>query len=175
MFRKPILVKNIKPAVSIWTKPIIVGRHAYGDVYKNCEFRVPDAGKAELVYTDSSGKELFRGTIQEFKGPGIIQGIHNTDASIRSFAKASMEYALDQKVPLWFGAKDTISKAYDGNFRNIFMETFEKEYKEKFAKVGIEFSFTLIDDTVARVMKSEGGRLWACKDYDGDVTVRCVR
>jgi isocitrate dehydrogenase len=162
-------VKNIKPAVSIWTKPIIVGRHAYGDVYKNCEFRVPDAGKPELVYTDSSGKELFRGTIQEFKGPGIIQGIHNTDASIRSFAKACMEYALDQKVPLWFGAKDTISKAYDGNFRNIFMETFEKEYKEKFAKVGIEFSFTLIDDTVARVMKSEGGMLWACKNYDGDV------
>jgi len=170
VFRKPILVSNIKPAVGSWTKPIIVGRHAYGDVYKNTEFKVPGPGKAELVYTDSSGKELFRGTIQEFKdGGGVIQGIHNTDGSIRSFAKSCMEYALDQKVDLWFGAKDTISKTYDGTFRDIFMETFEKEYADRFAKTGIAFNFTLIDDTVARIMKSDGGMLWACKNYDGDV------
>lgn len=170
VFRKPILVNNIKPGVRSWTKPIIVGRHAYGDVYKNTEFKVPGSGKAELVYTDSAGRELFRGTIQEFnKGGGIIQGIHNTDASIRSFAKSCMEYALDQKVDLWFGAKDTISKTYDGAFRDIFTETFEKEYKDRFSKTGIQFNFTLIDDTVARIMKSEGGMLWACKNYDGDV------
>ena len=170
VFRKPILVNNIKPGVRSWTKPIIVGRHAYGDVYKNTEFKVPGPGKAELVYTDDAGCELFRGTIQEFKkGGGIIQGIHNTDSSIRSFAKSCMEYALDQKVDLWFGAKDTISKTYDGNFRDIFTETFEKEYKDKFLKTGIQFNFTLIDDTVARIMKSEGGMLWACKNYDGDV------
>jgi isocitrate dehydrogenase len=170
VFRKPILVNNIKPGVRSWTKPIIVGRHAYGDVYKNTEFRVPGPGKAELVYTDDAGRELFRGTIQEFnKGGGIIQGIHNTDSSIRSFAKSCMEYALDQKVDLWFGAKDTISKTYDGAFRDIFTETFEKEYKDRFSKTGIQFNFTLIDDTVARIMKSEGGMLWACKNYDGDV------
>ncbi len=170
VFRKPILVNNIKPAVRSWTQPIIVGRHAYGDVYKNTEFKVPGPGKAELVYTDDAGRELFRGTIQEFKkGGGIIQGIHNTDSSIRSFARACMEYAMDQKVDLWFGAKDTISKTYDGNFRDIFAETFEKEYKDKFSKTGIQFNFTLIDDTVARIMKSEGGMLWACKNYDGDV------
>lgn len=171
VFREPILVNNIKPAVSSWTKPIIVGRHAYGDVYKNTEFKVPGPGKAELVYTDASGKELFRGVIHEFtkNGGGVIQGIHNIDASIRSFAKACMEYALDRKVDLWFGAKDTISKIYDGTFRNIFMETFEKEYKDRFTKSGIAFNFTLIDDTVARIMKSEGGMLWACKNYDGDV------
>lgn len=170
VFRKPILVNNIKPGVRTWTKPIIVGRHAYGDVYKNTEFKVPGPGKAELVYTDDKGKELFRGTIQEFKkGGGVIQGIHNTDSSIRSFAKSCMEYALDQKVDLWFGAKDTISKTYDGNFRNIFNEVFNKDYKDKFANAGIQFNFTLIDDTVARIMKSEGGMLWACKNYDGDV------
>jgi len=170
VFRKPILVNNIKPGVRTWTRPIIVGRHAYGDVYKNTEFKVPGPGKAELVYTDDKDKELFRGTIHEFKkGGGVIQAIHNTDSSIRSFAKSCMEYALDQKVDLWFGAKDTISKTYDGNFRNIFTETFDKEYKDKFAKAGIQFNFTLIDDTVARIMKSEGGMLWACKNYDGDV------
>ena len=170
VFRKPVLVNNIKPGVRSWTKPIIVGRHAYGDVYKNTEFKVPGPGKAELVYTDDAGCELFRGTIQEFnKGGGIIQGIHNTDSSIRSFAKSCMEYALDQKVDLWFGAKDTISKTYDGTFRDIFAETFEKEYRDKFKKAGIQFNFTLIDDTVARIMKSEGGMLWACKNYDGDV------
>ncbi len=170
VFRKPILVKNIKPGVRSWTKPIIVGRHAYGDVYKNTEFKVPGPGRAELVYTDSSGKELFRGTIHDFKkGGGVIQGTHNTDSSIRSFAKACMEYSLDQKVDLWFGAKDTISKTYDGTFRDIFTDVFDKEYKDNFAKAGIQFNFTLIDDTVARIMKSEGGMLWACKNYDGDV------
>ena len=169
VFRKPILVRNIRPNVSTWTKPIIVGRHAYGDVYKNCEFRVPSTGKAELVYTDKDGRELFRGTIQEFAGAGIIQGIHNTDASIRSFARSCMEYALDQRVDLWFGAKDTISKIYDGTFRSVFMSTFEEEYQERFRQSGIELTYTLIDDTVARIMKSEGGMLWACKNYDGDV------
>jgi isocitrate dehydrogenase len=170
VFRKPILVNNIKPGVRSWTQPIIVGRHAYGDVYKNTEFKVPGPGKAELVYTDDAGRELFRGTIQEFnKGGGIIQGIHNTDSSIRSFAKSCMEYALDQRVDLWFGAKDTISKTYDGAFRDLFTETFEREYKDRFSKTGIQFIFTLIDDTVARIMKSEGGMLWACKNYDGDV------
>jgi isocitrate dehydrogenase len=170
VFRKPILVHNIKPAVSTWKKPIIVGRHAYGDVYKNTEFKVPGPGKAELVFTDDKEKVLFRGTIHEFnKDGGVIQGIHNTDSSIRSFAKSCMEYALDQKVDLWFGAKDTISKTYDGNFRDIFIDTFDKGYKDRFAKAGIQFNFTLIDDTVARVMKSEGGMLWACKNYDGDV------
>ncbi|MGW8256956.1 MAG: NADP-dependent isocitrate dehydrogenase, partial [Thermoguttaceae bacterium] len=170
VFRKPIMVKNIKPAVRSWTKPIIVGRHAYGDVYKNVEFKAPGPGKAELLFVDENGKEVFRGTIQEFKnGGGVIQCVHNTDASIRSFAKSCMEHALDQKVDLWFGAKDTISKTYDGTFRNIFTATFESEYKDKFAKAGIQFHFTLIDDTVARIMKSEGGMLWACKNYDGDV------
>jgi isocitrate dehydrogenase len=170
VFRKPILVRNIRPGVRNWTRPIIVGRHAYGDVYKNTEFKVPGPGRAELVFTDDRGQELFRGTIHEFKkGGGVIQGIHNTDASIRSFAKSCMEYALDQKVDLWFGAKDTISKTYDGNFRNIFAEVFAREYRERFAQAGIAFTFTLIDDTVARVMKSEGGMLWACKNYDGDV------
>lgn len=170
VFRKPILVNNIKPAVRSWTKPIIVGRHAYGDVYKNTEYKVPGPGKAELVYTDDAGCELFRETIQEFSnGGGIIQGMHNTDDSIRSFAKSCMEYALDQKLDLWFGAKDTISKIYDGTFRDIFAEIFEKEYKNRFSKAGIQFSFTLIDDTVARIMKSEGGMLWACKNYDGDI------
>ncbi len=170
VFRKPILVSNIKPAVRSWNKPIIVGRHAYGDVYKNTEFRVPVAGRAELVYTDERGREIFRGTIQEFRGEGgVIQAIHNTDASIRSFARSCMAYALDQKVDLWFGAKDTISKTYDGTFRDLFAETFEKEFRDRFAAAGIGFSFTLIDDTVARIMKSEGGMLWACKNYDGDV------
>ena len=170
VFRKPILVKNIKPGVRSWTKPIIVGRHAYGDVYTNIEFKVPGPGKAELLYTDEQGRELFRSTVHEFKKDGgVIQGIHNTDSSIRSFARSCMEYALDQRVDLWFGAKDTISKTYDGNFRAIFTEIFDRDYRNKFAEAGISFNFTLIDDTVARIMKSEGGVLWACKNYDGDV------
>jgi isocitrate dehydrogenase len=170
VFRKPVMVKNVKPAVAQWKRPIIIGRHAYGDVYKNQEFRVTGPGKAELVYTNAEGKEEFRGVIQEFKGGGgVIQGIHNTDKSIKSFAKACFEYALDQKVDLWFGAKDTISKTYDGNFKTIFEETFEKEYKKKFEDAKIRFNYTLIDDTVARIMRSDGGMLWACKNYDGDV------
>ena len=169
VFRCPIMTKNIRPSVPSWKKPIIVGRHAYGDVYKNTEFRVEGPGKAELVFTDKDGKETFRQVIQEFKGPGIVQGIHNLDSSIASFAKACFEYALDRKVDLWFGAKDTISKTYDGRFKVIFDQVYQKEYKDKLAKAGLRFTYTLIDDTVARIMRSEGGLLWACKNYDGDV------
>lgn len=169
VFRAPILAKNIPPAVSAWKKPIHIGRHAYGDVYKNCEYRVPEPGKAEIVFTSSAGKELWRGTIQDFKGPGVIQGIHNTDKSISSFAKACFTYAYDQKLHVWFGAKDTISKTYDGQFRKLFEEEFQKNWKSKFDKEELSYFFTLIDDAVARIMKSEGGMLWACKNYDGDV------
>ncbi len=169
VFRAPILVKNIPPAVRSWKKPIHIGRHAYGDVYKNCEFRVPEAGKAELVFTSAEGKELFRGTIQDFKGPGVIQGIHNTDKSIASFAKACFTYAYDQKLHLWLGTKDTISKTYDAQFRKIFEEEYKKNWEQKFKDADLEYFFTLIDDTVARIMKTEGGMLWACKNYDGDV------
>jgi isocitrate dehydrogenase len=169
VFRAPILVKNVLPAVRSWKKPIHIGRHAYGDVYKNCEFRVPEAGKAEITFTSSSGKELFRGTIQDFKGPGIIQGIHNTDKSIASFAKACFTYAYDQKLDVWFGAKDTISKTYDAQFKKIFEEEFQKNWKAKFDEAGLTYFFTLIDDAVARIMKTEGGMLWATKNYDGDV------
>jgi isocitrate dehydrogenase len=138
-------------------------------VYKNCEYRVPEAGKAELVFTSSAGKELWRGTIQDFKGPGIIQGIHNTDKSIASFAKACFTYAYDQKIHLWFGAKDTISKTYDSQFKKIFEQEYETIWKAKFKEAGLEYFFTLIDDAVARIMKTDGGMLWACKNYDGDV------
>ncbi len=169
VFRAPILVNNILPAVRSWRKPIHIGRHAYGDVYKNCEYRVSEPGKAELLFTNSTGRELFRGTVQEFKGPGIIQGIHNTDKSIVSFAKACFTYAYDQKLDVWFGAKDTISKTYDGQFRTIFEEEYQKNWKTKFEEAGLKYFFSLIDDAVARIMKSEGGLLWACKNYDGDV------
>jgi isocitrate dehydrogenase len=169
VFRAPILVKNVPPAVASWKKPIHIGRHAYGDVYKNCEYRVPEAGKAEIVFTNAAGKELWRGTIQDFKGPGIVQGIHNTDKSIISFAKACFTYAYDLKLHVWFGAKDTISKTYDGQFRKIFQEEFERNWKAKFDAAGLQYFFTLIDDAVARIMKTEGGMLWACKNYDGDV------
>jgi len=169
VFRSPILVNNILPSVRTWKKPIHIGRHAYGDVYKNQEIRVPGPGKGELVYTPATGGESIRLTIQEFKGPGILQGIHNTDKSIGSFAKACFTYALDQKISLWFATKDTISKTYDARFRQIFHEEFEKNWKQKYEDAGIEYFFTLIDDAVARVMKSEGGFLWACKNYDGDV------
>ncbi|MGA1866729.1 MAG: NADP-dependent isocitrate dehydrogenase [Thermoplasmatota archaeon] len=168
VFRKPIMVKNVKPSVTLWKKPIIIGRHAYGDVYKNQEILVPGPGKGEIVFTDTQGNET-RKLIQEFKGPGVLQGLHNTDRSITSFAKACMEYALDQKVDLWFGAKDTISKTYDARFKAIFEEVFEKDYRKKFEETGITFFYTLIDDAVARIMRSEGGVLWACKNYDGDV------
>lgn len=169
VFRAPILVKNISPAVRSWKKPIHIGRHAYGDVYKNCEYRVPEAGKAELVYTSAEGKELFRGTIQDFKGPGVIQGIHNTDKSITSFAKACFTYAYDYKIHMWLGAKDTISKTYDAQFRKIFDEEYKKNWEKKYQEAKLDYNFTLIDDTVARIMKTEGGMLWACKNYDGDV------
>ncbi|MEM2870191.1 MAG: NADP-dependent isocitrate dehydrogenase [Thermoplasmata archaeon] len=169
IFRGPILVKNILPAVRKWKKPIIIGRHAYGDVYKNAEIRVPGPGKGELVFTPKKGGEPIRMTIHDFDGPGILQGIHNTDASIQSFARASFLYALDQKVDLWFSVKDTISKTYDARFRQIFQEEYEKNWKQKFEAAGITYFFTLIDDAVARIMRSEGGLLWSVKNYDGDV------
>lgn len=168
VFRAPIQVKGIAPCVKNWEKPITLARHAYGDVYKNTEIKVPGAGKAELVFTGEDGKEI-RKTIQEFTGPGIIQGIHNTDKSITSFAKACFSYALDTKQDLWFATKDTISKIYDHNFKDIFNDIYEAEYKDKFEAAGIEYFYTLIDDAVARVIRSEGGYIWACKNYDGDV------
>ena len=168
VFRKPIIVKNVKPAVKSWTKPFIMGRHAYGDVYKNCEMYVDGPGKAELVFTDANGKEN-RKTIMEMKGPGILQGIHNLDSSITSFARCCFRYALDEKVDVWFATKDTISKTYDGRFKEIFQNVFDSEFKADFEKAGLSYFYTLIDDAVARVMKSSGGILWACKNYDGDV------
>ncbi len=168
VFRAPIIVKGIEPCVKNWEKPITLARHAYGDVYKNTEMKIPGPGKAELVFTDENGNET-RATIHEFKGPGIIQGIHNIDKSIESFARACFNYALDTKQELWFATKDTISKKYDHNFKDIFQEIFDKEYKEKFDAAGITYFYTLIDDAVARVMKSKGGFIWACKNYDGDV------
>ena len=168
VFRKPILVKGIEPNVRTWKKPITIARHAYGDVYKNTEMIIDGPGKVELVYTDSEGNET-RSLIHEFKGAGIAQGVHNLDSSIESFAKACFEYALSQKEDLWFATKDTISKKYDHTFKDIFEEIYNAEYKEKFDKAGITYFYTLIDDAVARVMKSEGGFIWACKNYDGDV------
>ena len=168
VFRAPIQVKGIEPCVKNWKKPITLARHAYGDVYKNVEIKVPGKGKAELVFTAEDGTEM-RGTIHEFDGPGIIQGVHNTDKSITSFAKACFSYALDTKQDLWFATKDTISKKYDHNFKDIFAEVYENEYKDKFEEAGLEYFYTLIDDAVARVMKTEGGFIWACKNYDGDV------
>ena len=168
VFRAPILVNGIDPYVRTWKKPIIMARHAYGDVYKNVEYRVPGAGTAELVFRDAEGNET-RQVIHEFKGPGVIQGLHNLDQSIEGFARSCFAYALDQKMDLWFSTKDTISKIYDGNFKEIFEKIYENEYKEKFDAEGLEFFYTLIDDAVARVMRSEGGFLWALKNYDGDV------
>ena len=168
VFRKPILVKNVQPSVRSWVKPIVVGRHAYGDVYRNTELYIDGPGKAELVYTDRAGVER-RTLIHEFDSTGVIQGMHNTDESIASFARSCFEYAIDQKIDCWFATKDTISKIYDQRFKNIFEEIFEKEYKQRFADAGITYFYTLIDDVVARIMKHEGGILWACKNYDGDV------
>lgn len=168
VFRAPIIVKGIEPCVKNWEKPITLARHAYGDVYKNTEIKVPGPGKAELVFTAEDGTEI-RETIHNFTGSGIIQGIHNTDKSITSFAKACFNYALDTKQDLWFATKDTISKKYDHNFKDIFQEIYDAEYKEKFEAAGIEYFYTLIDDAVARVMKAKGGFIWACKNYDGDV------
>lgn len=168
VFRAPIQVKGIEPCVKNWKKPITLARHAYGDVYKNTEIKVPGAGKAEIVFTGEDGQEI-RQTIHEFTGSGVIQGIHNTDKSITSFAKSCFAYALDTKQDLWFATKDTISKVYDHNFKDIFQEVYDSEFQDKFEEAGLEYFYTLIDDAVARVMKTEGGFIWACKNYDGDV------
>ncbi|MEY8325419.1 NADP-dependent isocitrate dehydrogenase [Lachnospiraceae bacterium 54-11] len=168
VFRAPILIKGIVPYVKNWTKPITIARHAYGDVYKNTEIKVPGKGKAELVFTAQDGTEV-RELIHEFDGAGILQGIHNTEKSISSFARACFNYAIDTKQDLWFATKDTISKKYDHTFKDIFQEIFDAEYKSRFEELGIEYFYTLIDDAVARVIRSEGGFIWACKNYDGDV------
>ncbi|MBQ7004469.1 MAG: NADP-dependent isocitrate dehydrogenase [Oscillospiraceae bacterium] len=168
VFRTPILVKGITPYIPTWTQPITIARHAYGDVYKNTEMQVKGGGKAELVFTDKEGNET-RQLIHEFKGDGIIQGLHNIDNSIAGFARACFNYGLDLKQDVWFATKDTISKQYDHRFKDIFQEVFDAEYKEKFEAAGIEYFYTLIDDAVARVIRSNGGYIWACKNYDGDV------
>jgi isocitrate dehydrogenase len=168
VFRAPIIVKGIEPCVKNWKKPITIARHAYGDVYKATEMKVPSAGKAELVFTDENGNET-RELIHNFTGAGVLQGQHNVDKSIESFARSCFTYALATKQDLWFATKDTISKKYDHTFKDIFNDIFEAEYKNKFEEAGITYFYTLIDDAVARVMKSEGGYIWACKNYDGDV------
>ena len=168
VFRAPILIDSIKPAVRTWEKPITIARHAYGDIYANVEQRTSEGGKAELVFTGKSG-EVTRSTICELEGPGVLQGIHNKDSSIRSFAHACFRYALDQNLDLWFSSKDTISKTYDQTFKLLFQDIFENEYKDAFERAGLEYFYTLIDDAVARVIRSKGGFLWACKNYDGDV------
>jgi len=169
VFRKPVSVSCVRPTVSCWKKPIVIGRHAYGDVYKSAEMKIPSAGKVELVYTPNDGSAKKSVVVADLKGPGIVQGIHNIDESIYSFARACFLYAIDEKLPIWFATKDTISKTYDGRFKEIFNEVYEKEFKDKCVKAGVSFYYTLIDDAVARVVKSEGGFLWACKNYDGDV------
>ena len=169
VFRAPIVVKGIDPYVRTWKKPITIARHAYGDVYKNTELRIPGPGKVELVYTPADGGDEVRATVQDFDQPGIAQGIHNLDASIESFARASFEYALSTGQDIWFAAKDTISKTYDHRFKDIFQEVFDADYRARFEEAGITYFYTLIDDAVARVIRSEGGFIWACKNYDGDV------
>ena len=168
VFRAPIVVKGIDPVVSCWKKPITIARHAYGDVYKNAEMRIPGPGKVELVYTAADGTET-RELVHDFTGAGVVQGMHNLDDSIESFARSCFEYALSTKQDLWFATKDTISKKYDHRFKDVFADLYEAEYKEKFEALGIEYFYTLIDDAVARIMKAEGGFIWACKNYDGDV------
>lgn len=174
VFREPIVVNTIKPYVKTWKRPIVIARHAYGDIYKDVEYKAEEPGKAEIVFTNNEGKEISRQVVQEFKGKGVVMAMHNLDKSIESFAKSCFNYALDKKIDLWFSAKDTISKTYDANFREIFNEVYHKEYDgesyaQKFEKAGITYFYTLIDDVVARIIKSEGGMLWACKNYDGDV------
>lgn len=168
IFRAPIVVKGIEPVVKCWRRPITIARHGYGDVYKNVEYRVPGAGKAELVFTDADGHEERR-LIHDFDQPGVIQGMHNVDSSIEGFARSCFEYALSTHQDLWFASKDTISKIYDHRFKDIFADMYEAEYKDRFEAAGITYFYTLIDDAVARIMKSEGGFIWACKNYDGDV------
>ncbi|MDR3287812.1 MAG: NADP-dependent isocitrate dehydrogenase [Peptococcaceae bacterium] len=167
IFRTPIIVDSVKPFVSTWKKPITIARHAYGDIYKDVEYRVEAPGKAELVFTGENGE--VRQTIFEFKGPGLLMSMHNLDRSIQSFARSCFNFALDRKQDLWFSAKDTISKTYDGTFKEIFQQLYEQDYKEKFEAAGIQYFYTLIDDAIARVIRSEGGFIWACKNYDGDV------
>ena len=169
VFRAPILIDSIKPAVRNWQKPITIARHAYGDIYKATEYRVPAEGKAELVFTDKEGNVSFRETVYDFECAGVLQGSYNKDSSIRSFAHACFNYALSTKQDLWFSTKDTISKQYDQTFKLIFQEIYENDYKAKFEEAGITYFYTLIDDAVARVIRSEGGFIWACKNYDGDV------
>ena len=169
VFRAPILIDTIKPAVRNWEAPITIARHAYGDIYKATEYRVPAEGKAELVFTDKEGNEAFRQTIYDFECPGVLQGSYNKDSSIRSFAHACFQYALGTKQDLWFSTKDTISKQYDQTFKLIFQEIYDNDYKQKFEEAGISYFYTLIDDAVARVIRSKGGFIWACKNYDGDV------
>ncbi|GHV94342.1 isocitrate dehydrogenase [Spirochaetia bacterium] len=169
VFRKPITVSCVKPSVSTWKKPIVIGRHAYGDVYKAAEMRIPGAGKVEIVYTPADGSAAQRITVADMKAGGIVQGIHNLDESIKSFARACFLYAINEKLPVWFATKDTISKIYDGRFKELFNMVYETEFKEQCAAAGISYFYTLIDDAVARVVKGDGGFLWACKNYDGDV------
>ena len=168
VFRAPIIVKGINPTVRTWKKPITIARHAYGDVYKAVDMKIPGPGKAELVFTAEDGSQI-RETIHDFDGPGILQGMHNLNSSIESFARSCFNYALETGQDLWFATKDTISKKYDHSFKDIFQEIFDAEYKERFDEAGIEYFYTLIDDAVARVIRSEGGYIWACKNYDGDV------
>ena len=169
VFRTPIIIDSVKPVVKNWEKPITIARHAYGDVYKSTEYRVPGEGKAELVFTDKDGNETFRETVYDFECAGVLQSQYNKDSSIVSFAHSCFQYAIDTKQDLWFSTKDTISKKYDQTFKLIFEEIYEKEYKAKFEELGIEYFYTLIDDAVARVIRSRGGYIWACKNYDGDV------
>ena len=169
VFRAPILIDSIRPAVRNWEAPITIARHAYGDVYKATEYRVPTEGKAELIFTDKDGNETFRETVYDFECPGVLQSQYNKDSSIRSFAHACFKYAIDTKQDLWFSTKDTISKQYDQTFKLIFQEIYDTDYKTKFEELGIEYFYTLIDDAVARVIRSKGGFIWACKNYDGDV------
>ena len=169
VFRAPILIDSIKPAVRNWKKPITIARHAYGDIYKATEYRVPLEGKAELVFTDKDGNETFRQTVYDFECAGVLQGSYNKDNSIHSFAHSCFQYALNTKQDLWFSTKDTISKQYDQTFKLIFQEIYDNDYKQAFEAAGIEYFYTLIDDAVARVIRSEGGFIWACKNYDGDV------
>ena len=169
VFRAPIMVRRVSPVVKTWKKPITIARHAYGDVYKNVEFRVPCAGKAELLFTDTEGKELYRETVHDFKGAGVLQGLHNRDESIISFARSCFAYGLSTHQDVWFSTKDTISKQYDQTFKILMQQVFDEEYAKQYEEAGLTYFYTLIDDAVARVIRSEGGFVWACKNYDGDV------
>ena len=169
VFRAPIMVSRVSPVVKTWKKPITIARHAYGDVYKNVEFRVPCAGKAELLFTDTEGNELYRETVHDFKGAGVLQGLHNRDESIISFARSCFAYGLSTHQDVWFSTKDTISKQYDQTFKILMQQVFDEEYAKQYEEAGLTYFYTLIDDAVARVIRSEGGFVWACKNYDGDV------